>query len=827
MESYTENFERIISEIEEIELIDNLSKENIKNDIKKIIYDLEQYAFKSDNEIKNNFGNISNFLGNFLSIFLGKFIDLKIDKNKLDDYKKMNSLEDKINFLNDNEIINNKEINEFLKYILSKTNFNFQTYNEENNFEFNKLILINCIAYIYHIFYWFFEFKSKNIKKWINAKEYYDNEKDKYIDASIKINKTFFDIPEKNIIVNSESLLDLLFTKKIKFVIPNYQRKYSWSNDEIDDLITDLKKRAKDGKYHFFGNITLSNINFESDIISEIKSNSKNKIDEKVNFLKIVDGQQRFTTITIMMRALYEAYLDKNSYDTEKIDFNLKNFIKNKELPSNRFDDKDSNDIFRYIWNGDEINKKIFIDLGKAKENNIFKIYYYIQNLFKKYSKNELDNIYKGLRKLLIGINWTKDCDEFELFESINSKGKKLSNFDQFKSYLISIADSGISERNSIMISNLFKEYIEDKLKIFKEKKFDELVNGFLDFYTNFYNESFIRNNSENRKFSNFKNIFYKKLKKYFNLKENDLINLNLDQFKFVLRKLGIFLDSYLFAKSGEKKKWENHYILKDYYKNFYILNSTIFSDILICYFINEKNVEYNDFGGIIKLNNSIELENILKILENLKIRLTITNFNYKIYWNNFFKEFCEILKGENNISFYDLFYKFLFNNDYIKFPNDVYFKNSLKKSIQEKSIIKDIILKIYQEKQKLDFSEFELQKFELNSIIESKELDRTEDWNIYLNNFKDVKESEFLKLGNYFIYNKNQNFKTNLKNSYVNLINNLKLKNDNFSINSSGNYEIKSINSLDSYKNKSIKEFLSPRTNYYIEQLMKIFSIN
>ena len=72
---------------------------------------------------------------------------------------------------------------------------------------------------------------------------------------------------------------------KIKFNIPDYQRNYSWSEENIETLINDIQTEAE-GYY-------LGNIIFTSN------KDDKNTID-------IVDGQQRFTTISLILLSLYD-----------------------------------------------------------------------------------------------------------------------------------------------------------------------------------------------------------------------------------------------------------------------------------------------------------------------------------------------------------------------------------------------------------------------------------------------------------------------------------------------------------------------------------------
>ena len=82
---------------------------------------------------------------------------------------------------------------------------------------------------------------------------------------------------------------------KGKFNIPEYQRNYSWSEDNIETLIQDIINED-DGYY--LGNIIITS-----------KSDSEDTYD-------IVDGQQRFTTITLIFLAIYDILNDATEITT-------------------------------------------------------------------------------------------------------------------------------------------------------------------------------------------------------------------------------------------------------------------------------------------------------------------------------------------------------------------------------------------------------------------------------------------------------------------------------------------------------------------------------
>ena len=93
------------------------------------------------------------------------------------------------------------------------------------------------------------------------------------------------------------SLLELFEGKK--FEIPDYQRGYSWDEEQILDLLTDIEMHnSKSGHKHFTGTIVVERPN-GGDVF------------------QIVDGQQRLVTCVMVLRAIVEIDLKK----LEKIEY--------------------------------------------------------------------------------------------------------------------------------------------------------------------------------------------------------------------------------------------------------------------------------------------------------------------------------------------------------------------------------------------------------------------------------------------------------------------------------------------------------------------------
>src|SRR5688572_12675638 len=116
----------------------------------------------------------------------------------------------------------------------------------------------------------------------------------------------------------TKTMFDLLSINK-KYIVPRFQREYSWTEDEVGEMWKDLissiliKSENLQNQEYFIGSLVL---------IGE---------DNSTEF-KIVDGQQRITTITILISALIESFRNLNRDDLAK---GLYNFVEGKDVSNN------------------------------------------------------------------------------------------------------------------------------------------------------------------------------------------------------------------------------------------------------------------------------------------------------------------------------------------------------------------------------------------------------------------------------------------------------------------------------------------------------------
>ncbi|MCQ2889375.1 DUF262 and DUF1524 domain-containing protein [Helicobacter pylori] len=205
-----------------------------------------------------------------------------------------------------------------------------------------------------------------------------------------------------------------------QFIIPIYQRLYSWKKEQCEQLWDDIIKIGGNDKMngHFIGSILY---------VRDSNTHSSP--------LLIIDGQQRLTTITLLFIAL-------RNHLSEEVEI-LEKFSRKKIESYLINSNKDGDKKFRLILSeSDKDTLLSLIDKNKRKPSEpSVKI---VENfeLFEKWiSENtgKLETIFKGLEKLMIvWIALDKEKDDPQLiFESMNSKGIELTQADLIRNYIV------------------------------------------------------------------------------------------------------------------------------------------------------------------------------------------------------------------------------------------------------------------------------------------------------------------------------------------------------------------------------------------------------
>jgi uncharacterized protein with ParB-like and HNH nuclease domain/predicted transport protein len=216
-------------------------------------------------------------------------------------------------------------------------------------------------------------------------------------------------------------LLDFL-KKSPQFVIPIYQRTYSWTEKECRQLWDDIVRCGSTEKVivHFIGSIV-----YVESGLSQVTHQAP---------LLVIDGQQRLTTVSLVLSALADAVGDAEPFDGFSQRKIRNYFLLNPEESGDRhykllLSQTDKASLMAVLGNTEQ---------PKEPSLRITRNY----ALFKQWideTKGDLATICKGLAKLVvIDIALTRDQDNPQLiFESMNSTGKELSQADLIRNFIL------------------------------------------------------------------------------------------------------------------------------------------------------------------------------------------------------------------------------------------------------------------------------------------------------------------------------------------------------------------------------------------------------
>lgn len=253
---------------------------------------------------------------------------------------------------------------------------------------------------------------------------------------------------------SEEMLFRLLDGGDKRFVIPVYQRPYSWKKANCELLIKDLLNLSKrnDDATHFFGSIVY--------VVNNIGN---------CNEYIIIDGQQRITTISLLLLAIRN-YITNNSLS---IGINALE-ITNRYL-TDAYSDSAKKLKLKLVQGDDDAYDRLIEKTQPIANNNVTVNYNFFYEKISSLSENEIKGLYDAIRKLIIvniSLNPNNGDDPQLIFESLNSTGLDLEEADKIRNYVLMKMPSAQQER-------IYKNYWE-KLE---NKVSKEDINKFIRHY--------------------------------------------------------------------------------------------------------------------------------------------------------------------------------------------------------------------------------------------------------------------------------------------------------------------------------------------------------
>lgn len=226
------------------------------------------------------------------------------------------------------------------------------------------------------------------------------------------------------------SLLDIEVA--LVYAIPRYQREYTWSKNQWEALFDDL---LENDPQYFLGSVIC--IRQTTDALA-------------IQQLELVDGQQRMTTLSILLAAIYASYNQLGLTSSDGLQFelyNLKNKLILKKQPDKprlipQVQNSNQQDYFAVLKDAGVLEDAELV--ANAGNRRVFKAYRYFLQRIQDYVGQASDKTAAFLTLLekvntatLVKIDVGSHSDAYTLFESLNNRGVPLTAIDLMKNKLL------------------------------------------------------------------------------------------------------------------------------------------------------------------------------------------------------------------------------------------------------------------------------------------------------------------------------------------------------------------------------------------------------
>ena len=202
-----------------------------------------------------------------------------------------------------------------------------------------------------------------------------------------------------------------------RYIIPVYQRKYNWKQENCKQLYDDLKKIIRDKREsHFFGSI-----------VSSVAANGS-----KIEYY-IIDGQQRLTTVTLLLLAIRNLLIKKRITSAKE---NLNEQINQRFLIS-PWANADDQIKLRPVKIDREALARLFDGEDYIPTSNLTINYrFFCEQLLRQ--EISVDDLFMAISKLeIISITLDNSDNAQLIFESLNSTGLALTEGDKIRNYIL------------------------------------------------------------------------------------------------------------------------------------------------------------------------------------------------------------------------------------------------------------------------------------------------------------------------------------------------------------------------------------------------------
>ena len=431
-----------------------------------------------------------------------------------------------------------------------------------------------------------------------------------------------------------ETTLNKLLNTSRQFIVPIFQRNYSWQKSQYEQLWFDILRASKfkEKQNHFIGSIVYIDMGTPAG---------------RPQQLLLIDGQQRLTTISILLCAIKD-YVQKFNLETKLI--NLAK-IKNQFLYNSDEIDEDKYKLLLNVQDKETYIKLIDNTIFTVNKpaTNIIKCYEFFYERIEDFIKQhgQIDEIYAGIFKLsLVSISLDKDSDNPQMiFESMNSTGKDLSQTDLLRNYLL-------MDLTPEKQTRLYKTYWKPMEELFGEDIYKNDVNKF-----DYFIRDFLTLKSDTGHICKINNV-YENFKRYY-------LDNNCEKFA-VLKDLFTYAKYYACIDLLQ----ENDDELKLYWQEFKKLDSHVVYPFLLKL--------YDDYSRQILIKE--DFKKILQVVISYLWRRAIC----EIPTNSLSKTFATLYQAVDKDDYVNSIIKaFVFKSSYKRFSSDY--------EVREKLQTKDI----------------------------------------------------------------------------------------------------------------------------------------
>ena len=207
-----------------------------------------------------------------------------------------------------------------------------------------------------------------------------------------------------------------LLNGDVQYVVPRWQRRYSWGLPEIERLLEDLDTvaQAEEGATHYGGTfLTFPEPGGPAGIVQKYR---------------VVDGQQRLTTVCLLLRCIADELGQEEEIEGWTAELICEGRLTNPKLGYEHYSKL-------RLQRGDEEEFRNILEGNFRGSGTLFAGWQIVKRLIRKY---EIRNLMVGLNRLtVVSIGLTGGEDPQQIFESINATGRPLTESEKVKNWLL------------------------------------------------------------------------------------------------------------------------------------------------------------------------------------------------------------------------------------------------------------------------------------------------------------------------------------------------------------------------------------------------------